>query len=183
MFLPIVLHSQIKYELPANSQLLAISMQIALAQVGTVENSNHNDGAVEKYWRSVGLTSPSSYCAAGVYYCFAEGCNQLNLPFSYIPIPRTGLAQVIYNYAKRNGTKQIYKANIHNLIVWRKGQSIYGHIERIISVQDAGWVQTVAFNVKDGNNGKDGVFIKKRNIYHPISRLKVRGLVGFKATD
>ncbi|HPD33898.1 MAG TPA: hypothetical protein PKV40_06115 [Candidatus Kapabacteria bacterium] len=181
--LPITLYSQCKYELPANSQLLDKSMQIAIAQVGTIEKSNRNDGAVEKYWRAVGLTAPSPYCAAGVYFCFAEGCKQLNLPISHIPIPRTGLAQAIYNYAKSNGKKQIYKAKIHNLIVWRKGQTTFGHIERIINVQEAGWVHTVAFNVKNEATGKEGVFIKKRNIYHPISRLKVLGLVGFNAID
>lgn len=181
LILPIALYSQSKYEISANSKLLGKSMQIALAQVGTVEKSNRNDGEVEKYWRSIGLTTPSPYCAAGIYYCFAEGCKQLNLPLTYIPIPRTGLAQSIYNYAKSNGTKQSFKPDIHNLIVWRKGQTIYGHIERIIKVQDAGWVQTVAFNVKDIKSGKEGVFIKKRNIYHPISRMKVRGLIGFKA--
>lgn len=181
LLLPIALYSQSKYELSANRELLDKSMQIAIEQVGTIEKSNRNDGAVEKYWRSVGLTTPSPYCAAGIYYCFAEGCKQLNLHPTYIPIPRTGLAQSIYQYAKSYGTKQSYKPDIHNLIVWRKGKTIYGHIERIIKVQDAGWVQTVAFNVKDSESGKEGVFIKKRNIYHPIGRLRLLGLVGFKA--
>jgi hypothetical protein len=181
--LPFILYSQNKFEIPANGILLEKSLEIALKQVGTTEASNRNDGPVEKYWRSVGLISPSSYCAAGIYYCFYEACKQSNLPISLIPIPRTGLAQVIFNFAKSNGIKTSYKPEKHNLIVWRKGQTSFGHIEKIFKVQNAGWVQTVAFNTKDQVSGKEGVFIKKRNIYHPIGRLKILGLVGFNAIN
>jgi len=45
---------------------------------------------------------------------------------------------------------------------------------------DKGFVRTLAFNVPNEQN-QEGVFIKKRNIYHPIRRLKIRGLIGFRS--
>lgn len=173
--------AQSKYSLQCDSALLAVSEQVALAQAGVLEFSGNNDGEVEKYLRSVGLTNGSPYCAAGQFFCFDAAAKFLNLPEKEIPIPKTGLASAIYYKAKNCGVKQRFKADRHDLIVWRKGKTIFGHIERTIKIEKAGWIRTIAFNVNGNINGKrrHGVFVKRRNIFHPLGRMQIRGIVGF----
>jgi len=170
-----------KYLLKADANILKLSETIALSQISIIEKSNKNDGDVEKYLNSVGLKKGNPYCAAGQYWCFLEASKILKLDKKYIPIPKNGLANGIFNYAKQNRKAVKPIPNRHDLIIWRKAKSIFGHIERIIEVKKAGWVRTIAFNVLDKNSGKEGVFIKQRNIYHPLSRMRVRGLVGFNS--
>ncbi len=179
IFLPSVAFSQAKYEIECRSDILYYSQIIGMQQVGTTEKRNRNDGEVVKYLKSVGLSVGNPYCAAGQYYIFSEACKQLKLPSSQIPLPRTGLANAMYSYAKQQGKKVKYEPKLHDLLVWRKAKTSFGHIERIIKVNAKGNVITLAFNVM-GTNGKEGVFTKKRNIYHPLQRLKVRGLIGFR---
>lgn len=167
-----------KFELNVKSDLLELSRKYLIQQVNTIEANNRNDGQVSKYLKSVGLSPGYPYCAAGQYWCFKMACDQLKMPYSEIPILRSALANQIFNHAAINGTKTKYIAQKDDLIVWIKYNTPFGHIERISSVSKAGWVITVAFNVK--NNKKEGVFYKKRNIYAPISRMKIRGLIGFK---
>lgn len=177
--IPLGLISQSKFELPCKTTLLEKSLQVGLKQIGTVEKSNRNDGEVEKYLLAVGLTKGNPYCAAGQYYCFSVAANLLGIGENAIPIPKSGLANAIYNYAMANGTKKPYRAAMHDLIVWRRGNTLFGHIERIIEVLDKGNVITLAFNVAN-EVGREGVFAKKRNIYNPFRRLKIRGLIGFR---
>lgn len=179
-FIPLGLISQSKFELNCSKPLLIKSMEIGLQQVGTTELTNHNDGDVAKYLNSVGLAVGNPYCAAGQYYCFAQAAALLRINQSFIPIPKTGLANEIYNFGMKKGNLVRYSASIHDLIIWRRGNTPFGHIERIIEVMDKGNVRTLAFNVAD-EFGRQGVFVKKRNIYHPIHRLKIRGLIGFRS--
>jgi hypothetical protein len=47
----------------------------------------------------------------------------------------------------------------------------------------AGWVITIGFNSnKRDINGNhiEGVFLQKRNIYHPLGRKKILGIIGFR---
>jgi hypothetical protein len=131
------------------------------------------------------LPDHSPYCAAGQYFCFKEAANQLGISESYIPIPRTGLANAVYNSSLSNGRKTRYSASVHDLIVWRKNNSVHGHIERVISTSAGGWVRTVGFNSSVIVNGKkiEGVFVQRRNIFHALGKLRIRGLVGFKGKD
>lgn len=173
--------SQSRYELQSRSDLLDLSAKILIDQLGTIETGDNSGENIRLFQLSVGLPDHSPYCAAGQYYCFSEAVIILNLPISEIPIPRTGLANCIFSFAKINGTRTHYKASMHDLIVWRKSNSIHGHVERVVSVSDKGWVKTVGFNTSSfiaGHNA-EGVFIQKRNICHPLGRMKIRGLVGF----
>lgn len=178
----IQLHALAKYDLHCDGRLIVVSRDSALAQVGTLERTNRNDGAVEKYLKIFAAARGTAYCAAGTYWCYAVAADALSLSQSAIPIPKTLLANAIYDYAVRFGKKSDYSAEIDDLIIWRKARSINGHIERIIEVGEKGWVRTVAFNSSERINGKvrEGVFLKRRNIYHPLSNLMVRGLVGMK---
>jgi hypothetical protein len=47
---------------------------------------------------------------------------------------------------------------------------------------DKGWVETIAFNSSKIVDGKkvEGVWLKERNIRHPLGKLRVKGLVGFE---
>ena len=100
-------------------------------------------------------------------------------------MPKSGLANRYFTHGKKNGIRTKYEVRIDDLIIWRKGRTVFGHVERVISVLKAGWVKTIAFNVKimDGpGSSAEGVSLKRRNIYHPLGRLQVRGIVGFRKT-
>ena len=177
------LFSYQKYEVYCRQDILEYSRTVMLKQVGVLENGQNRGKKIEEYLKSVGLNPGNSYCAAGQYYCFAEACRRLGLSPAFIPIPRTGLANAIYNYFQARGVKAVYKPNTDDLIVWIKSNKVNGHIERIIESGKAGWVKTVGFNSSGIVNGRnvEGVFIKKRNIFHPVGRMNIRGLCGFSS--
>ncbi|MGA2296010.1 MAG: hypothetical protein ABSG15_00495 [FCB group bacterium] len=174
-------YAQEKYLLSSSKILLEVSRDTALAQVGTLEKTGNNDGEVEKYQKAVGLKRGDAYCAAGQYWCFLVSADALGLNHNEIPIKRTGVANLMFNDAKQRGSKTSYKATMHDLLVWRKRNTNSGHIERIINAGKAGWVLTVGFNTGSGKPGSacDGVYLRKRNILHPLGRMAVRGLIGF----
>lgn len=161
-----------RYTIPCKQYLLEASLDTAMLQVGTHERGQ-NLGAVEKYTNYMGLPKGSSYCAAGVYYCFAQAAKVK----SDIPIPKTGVATKLFAYAKKHGKRTRAAPQKHDLIIWRLPGSWRGHVERIYKIGKAGWVRTIAFNTIKGN--REGVFRQRRNMYHIFGRLKVLGLVGF----
>ncbi len=170
-----------KYNLECRQDILQTSEKIMLLQVGKVETPL-NRGIAEIYLSSVGLGAGNPYCAAGQYYCYLEAVKELNFSKYLIPFARTGLSRKILSDAAYKGIQTIYQPCRNDFIIWRViGSSWQGHIERVISVGKAGWVTTVGFNVKL-TDGKEGVAIKKRNIYHLIGKLKVAGIVGFEET-
>lgn len=174
-----------RYVVDCRVDLLKASLDSAIAQIGTIEKTGKNDGDVCKYLASVGLKSGNPYCAAGVYWCFVTSANDLGLSLMDIPVYRTGLANKMFNEVKAKARRTRYEAEINDLIVWRKRASFKGHIERIVETSKVGWVKTVAFNVKGMINDKnvEGVFFKKRNVYHPIWNMNVRGLIGFEGKE
>jgi len=173
-----------KYEVYSQKALLDASLDSAISQVGVCEKTNNNDGLeVQKYQRLLNLKEGAPYCAAGVYWCFITAARALNLPDSAIPIVKSPLANGIYNGAMRRGTKVNYLPQKHDLIVWRKISGSSGHIERICEVLQGGWVRTIGFNssIRDSCGKKiEGVFYQRRNIKHPLGRLLIRGLIGFR---
>lgn len=176
----ISLNSQTKYNLKCDIDLINKSKQVLMAQVGVKENSANDSPMIRKYLASVGINYPAPYCAAGQYYSFAEAARMLQLQQNDIPIAKTALANANFIYALRNGKPTNYTANDNDLIIWRKRNGIFGHIERVIGVGLCGWVRTVGFNTSNGNaRDGDGVYIRKRNIYHPLQRMTIRGLIGF----
>jgi hypothetical protein len=171
-----------KYVLYCDSRLLELSEQIAYKQVGVTELTNKNDGPeVEKYLKSVGLGKGFPYCKAGQYYCYAEANKEIK---TKIPFPKSALANKVFDVAKTKNEKTNYQPERHDFIVWRTPKKSTGHIERIVEVKSGGWVKTIAFNTTSGNFGNQrdggGVYIRKRNILHPLGQMKIRGLVGFK---
>ena len=175
---------QNKYILNCKKALLEKSLDIAFTQVGITERTGKNDGDVEKYLLSVGLRKGFPYCAAGQYYCFIVAADILRLSYREIPIKRTGIANEIFNSAAAMGEKIEYSLRKHDLIVWRVLNGSSGHIERVCKVIKAGWVLTIGFNTSSGETGTQrdgqGVFLRKRNIFHPLGRMAIRGIIGFK---
>jgi hypothetical protein len=172
--------AQKKYELISRKDILQKSLEIGLAEVGKTEKTNNNDGIAIKYLAPFGLPEGSPYCAAGIYWTFLQAAKELNLANREIPIPRTAVANEVYNFAEKQGKRVKYYPKINDLIVWRKSKTPFGHIERIISINGKNIVTSLAFNVKDDISNKQGVFIKIRNIFHPLGRLAIRGLIGFQ---
>ena len=170
-----------KYVLTCRKDLLTVSRKICIEQVGTLEQGENRGIKIERYLAAVNLPAGYPYCAAGQYWCFAAACRRLNICEKNIPVPRTGLANVMFNYAKKTGIAVKYSPVIDDLLVWRRGKSSFGHIERIISTAKAGWVYTVGFNTVKvtGNKKHEGVFLHKRNIYHFLGRMHIRGIIGF----
>lgn len=171
--------------MPCNNKLLLASRDSLFAQVGVKEKTNKNDGInVETYLKSVGLTKGNPYCAAGQYWCFYSSAKDLKLPTESIPIYRTGSTITMFNFAVKTGQKTNSNPEIDDLIFWRKSNDWSGHVERIIEVKEAGWIYTIGFNTssekKGSQNDGDGVYKRKRNIYHFLGRMVVRGFIGFK---
>lgn len=170
-----------KYIIYCNGELLEKSRIVALAEVGVMETGK-NRGEVQKYLKPFNARGGTPYCAAGLYWSFLQACHQMNMPKDSIPIPKTMLANGIYNYAKKRGRKAKVKVEVDDLIVWKRRASYRGHIERIISVGTGGNVRTIAFNSSQTIKGKrlEGVFIKNRNINKPLAKMRIRGFIGFR---
>ena len=176
------LRSQERYEIRCNNALLLKSEQYAKSQIGVTERTGHNDGPqISAYLKSVGINFPAAYCYAGQYWCFDQAAKDLKMKN---PLPKSGMANSAFAHARKHGRKTKYIAHRHDLITWKVRKGWSGHIERIISVSENGNVQTIGFNTSKGTSGSQsnggGVYVRYRNIYHPLSRLlRIRGLVGF----
>jgi len=151
LFMVVACFSQVKYELPCRKDLLCLSKNIAISQIGTKELTGNNDGPmIEKYLASVGLNPQGKYpyCAAGQYWCFQTACDSLKISRKEIPIKRTALANGIFNDAQKRGKKVAYMPEINDLIFWKVIDKWTGHIEKTIIVGKAGWI-TAGFNGRD----------------------------------
>lgn len=170
-----------RYELACRSDMLEESYRVMLGELGTLERTEKGKARVYAYLRAVGLAKRNPYCAAGQYWCFLKASKKLMMQVSEIPLPRSGLASSFFHRAQSKGRRKAYIPKMHDLIIWRKGATIFGHVERIVLVRTGGWVESVGFNTKQVINGKEekGVFMHRRNIYHPLGRLAIKGLVGF----
>jgi len=154
------------------------SLLFAQNEIGVREKGNNAGPRVEQYLRSVGLGKGFPYCMAGQYFCFAE-YKKISGNNSSIPLLRSGSTVAVYNHAKKN-TYFPDTPQKGDLIFWKYTAKPLGHVESIISVGRAGWVETVGFNT--GNNARDGdgVERKKRNIMYPLQKMFVRGVIGRK---
>jgi hypothetical protein len=172
-----------KYELFCQQRLLEVSYKIMMNQVGTVEKGRNSGPGINKYQESAGIGDGQPYCAAGQYYCFMAAACELHLDQKEIPIRRTGLANSMYDNAKFKGRRGRSGTVLHDLVVWRKINSKSGHIERVINSGRCGWVTTVGFNTSrfdpKTNLRIEGVFIHRRNLLQPLSRMPLRGIIGF----
>lgn len=179
-----LLYARAKYLLPCSSILLEESRKVLFEQIGTLERTNRNDGQkVKLYLKSIGLEEGNPYCLAGQYYCFWESSRRLNFDLASLPFPRTGLATRLFNYSKQVGKVSKFLPNVDDIIVWQKGKTPFGHVERIINVGSKGWVETIGFNTRRYDRIRkryiEGVFRWHRNLFAPLGHLCLIGIVGF----
>lgn len=178
-----VLSQSVKYELNCSYELLYKKEQISKGFMGLREKTGNNDGYwIDRFNASVGNPRKSSYCNAGQYFCW-DSANRV-LKFKYqIPVPKSGLAISSFNYAKKHGKKVALTPKKYDQIHWLMPNKINGHIETIDSVISRVKVRTKAYNTSFGSgtvqNG-NGCGYKIRYLYHPMSLLQFRGLVGFR---
>lgn len=202
------LKSQTKYVVSSDKLVINLSKEIALKQIGEMEIKQNYSPQIMEYLNSVGLNSPNPYCAAGQYYSFKIAVESLNKLYPKhhfkIPIYKTASTRLMFNKAKENGKNTKYLAAENDLIFWKRDNSYFGHTERVYKVEkvklsnkiiQTGWLQTIAFNTECGTkkidnlNGKtntkvkEGVCLKRRNIYHILGRLSLLGLIGFDTNN
>jgi len=177
--------SQVRHILGCRTDLLLESERVISQEMGKTE-LNNDASHVALYNTVAGVDRRSPYCASGQYYGFYKACQILGIPYKYIPIPRTALAYNVFLHGKKYGLKTEYEAHRHDLIVWKTPGKITGHIERVRNVIGGGWVDTYAFNTtRNVGNPREGDCnaIKRRNIYNPLHRMQVLGLVGFREVE
>lgn len=176
LLLTLQLQAGVKYTIPASLSVLVKSDSVLKTQVGVTEKTGNNDGEVEKYLKFVGLGKGYPYCAAGQLWCFGQVTKQL-------PYPKSALALTPFLYAKSKGNLVQYKPEPYDLIIWNTPGTSNGHIERIVLTGQGGWVTTVGFNTSSGvaGNQRDGggVYYRKRNLFHVLGRMQIKGLVGW----
>lgn len=173
------IYSYQKYDLGISNDLKLLSRKVAKAQIGVREVGHNRGFEIDLYNITAGAKKGSPYCASGQYYCYQVASELLDVPN---PLPKTAVANNLFNYAKKHGKKAKFVPVIDDFLVWNYPNSWKGHVERVIEVLKGGFVRTIAFNVSlgidVGNDGKGGVTYKLRNIYTPLARMRVKGLIG-----
>ena len=182
LFATDIVFGQVKYVLKADKDLIGLKAKIAKGFVGLREKTDRNDGYwIDRFNKSVGVSKGSPYCNAGQYFCWDSAGRLLGMK---PPVVRSGLANSSFNQAFKKGQKKTYAAKKNDYLVWRYPFLYTGHVESITATGRAGWVKTVGFNTTAGAGNQregGGVYERKRNIYHFLGRMKIRGLVGFES--
>lgn len=136
-------------------------IRIASSFVGEKEKG-HNRGVADIFNRYVGNTLGSPYCAAFVMYC---------IDVSYPNIYKlTGLAQAI-KLDKRIYASDILrrrdKVKCGDVLIWQKGNTIFGHAGIAINNWDykEGW--TIQANTSATNDSREG-----EGIFRKIARIE-----------
>lgn len=181
--------SQEKYLINTTSEQLLSSEVYCSSVIGTIELTGKNDGAIIEEIISIGGGLKGyPYCYYYQYWAYEMATQKINKTACTKvknPMVKSGSSQAMFNYAKKLNKKVPYEVKKHDLIVWKSAKSWSGHIERVKEVLGGGYVMTYAGNTNNGLSGSqregNGIFIRKRNINHPLSRiLKIRGLVGYE---
>jgi hypothetical protein len=124
-------------------------LDTARSYVGTIEKTNHNDGpVVEKFLSSVGRKKGDSWCAAFVSYCLQAG----SVSF---PLIRSGIARSFKlpgSIKAKDVLTGRYKILPGTIIVWEKGNTIFGHVGFVES-----WNGQSGITI-EGNTSKDMAF-------------------------
>ena len=176
--------SQHRVEVPCYYNVAVLSAQMLDKSMGLKETTGNNDGEhIKLYMKSVGLDYKKHYpyCMAGQYYYFKTAADLLHKP---VPIARTASTIRIYEWAQENGIRTIYEAKENDLVVWKTLNESSGHVARIKQVLERGNIYTWECNTSNGLTGSqregNGNYIRKRNLFTPIGRMRIRGLIGLR---
>lgn len=168
------------YALTCDRSLPQRASQIAASEVGVVELLPNDSPEIKEYLLSVGLRKPASYCAAGIYWSFEQAKAKLKLTNN--PLPRTAIANAMFNHAKEEGTPIYCAPSKGDLLVWRRANSWQGHIEIVHRVLNHWKIETIGYNTKrpqpdTSGHRPEGVWKQIRIPFHPLGRLKYRGMI------
>lgn len=172
--------SQVRYTVKFDSELVELSRQIAMSYDGLREtNGNNRSPELDSLLRIFKIKLGSSYCAILQWLAYQFASEELGVKN---PLPKTAVANQIFTKLREISKKTGYVPEVDDFIFWIYANSWQGHIERIVEVYKGGWVLTIAFNVSLGkdvsNDGNGGATFKKRNIWHVLGRMRIRGLQG-----
>lgn len=146
-------------------------LEVAKSFLGITERSGKNDGKeVEMFLSFVGRKKGDSWCAAFVSYCLWKS----NVKYPKI---KSGLAQHFRSKNSVEAREVLFGKKIPagSLVIWQKGNSIYGHIGFVIEWERESGI-TIEGNTSPPEDSKsiyEGVFIKKRKI-EPANYFRIR---------
>ena len=133
--------------------------------IGVIETAPNDGPEIRRFIRSVGFNYPISWCSAYISYCLSA------------PDPEPIFPNIRSALASRFITRQSIKAS-HvylgiktpprgSLVIWRRGNTIYGHIGIVLFWNGKCGV-TLEGNTSSGQAGSqadgDGVWIRNRCI-------------------
>lgn len=159
-----------------NAQMAMRAADFSRTQVGVREVGGNNRGPeIRRYLASVHLPEGLAYCMAGIVYSFdmIRGSEEL-------PILRTGSTSSQWHWCMQNGRVMDFTCRRGDIITWRTGNGIQGHVEQIDSVISKAWVITTGYNTSSGTGiSRDGggVYRRRRCTAHIMGRLTLRGTI------
>jgi hypothetical protein len=152
----------------ASSVLLTNTIEIAQSQIGVMEDPpGSNRGAkVEEYQASVGIDAGTFWCAAFIYWCFQQACENAG---RRNPVLKTGHCMTHWNRTpgkKIAGTDAVNKPSLikpgHIFIIHTGGT--HGHTGLVEKVE-GGFIHTIEGNTNpSGSSNGIGVFNNMRKI-------------------
>ncbi len=151
----------------------------ARVYVGTYELTENSGPHVERFLASVGLPAGNPYCAS-----FVSHTLDVAVPSPVYPTVRSGLATNFLKGEHFTITEVLegaYQPARGDLLVWRRGNGIFGHIETI-DWWDGKCGQTIGANVSNPfHNGREGVYFKNR-CAQPLSEFRIVAVVPVRYT-
>jgi len=149
----------------AQSVLLKKVLEIAKTQIGELEKPKGSNWGkpVEDYLKSVGLNFPAAWCAAFVYWCFQQACDELG---KKNPVHKT--AGVLNHWNNTSGKKITTAQASANPALVKPGQIFilssgggFGHTGLVESV-NGGFLVTIEGNTNEGGS-REGIGVFRRN--------------------
>jgi len=137
---------------PSNGSLRARILALAQGEVGTIESTNNNDGAVTKYPNAFGR-GQESYCADFASWVITNSGGSLNDPWC------PGIKSKLINTGNWKGRTNPQPGDLV-LFDWN-GDNVADHVGLVKSVNANGTITTIEGNT-GGPGGQEGVWEKTR---------------------
>ena len=148
-------------------------LEIAISYIGTTEATGHNDGPeIEKIIKHGGGAKGASYCGYFVKIC-------LDSANAKLPTRRGGMA-IMYKTKNSIPANDVLigktKVPVGSIVVFGKGNTIYGHTGFTIRTWNGQSGRTVEANTSSGISGSqsngDGIYVRKRKI-EPLNYFRI----------
>lgn len=149
----------------AQSQLLKRVVEIAVTQIGEMEKPKGSNWGhpVKEYLAAVGINFPAAWCAAFVYWCFQNACNEAG---KTNPLVKTG--GVLNHWSNTSGKKITTAQATANPSLVKPGHIFIlstggglGHTGLVESVS-GGFLVTIEGNTNEGGS-REGIGVFRRN--------------------